>query len=289
MTRAATTRTKEQEPMTANVSRPEGGTGTAAVEMAFALEGVGFAVDGRTLLQPLTLDLPCGAVIGLVGHNGSGKSTLVKILARQQAATSGSVRFRGRPLGEWRDRAFAREIAYLPQQTPLAPGMRVRELVALGRYPWHGALGRFGANDHAKVAEALALTDTAGFADRHVETLSGGERQRVWLAMLIAQDAGCLLLDEPISALDIAHQVEVLGLIRRLSQTRGVTVVVVLHEINMAARFCDDIVALRHGGLVARGAPAAIMTPAVLEQIYGIAMGVVASPEDGETLAYVRR
>lgn len=275
--------------MIANVSRIAGITGTDGAETAFALEALTFAVEGKTLLQPLTLDLPRGAVIGLVGHNGSGKSTLVKILARQQTATGGSVRFKGRPLGEWRERAFAREIAYLPQQTPLAPGMRVRELVALGRYPWHGALGRFGPNDHAKVDDALALTDTAGFADRHVETLSGGERQRVWLAMLIAQDAGCLLLDEPISALDIAHQVEVLGLIRRLSQTRGVTVVVVLHEINMAARFCDDIVALRSGGLVARGNPAAIMTPPVLERIYGIAMGVVASPEDGETLAYVRR
>jgi iron-chelate-transporting ATPase len=279
----------EADPMMSELSAAADASGGDAREAAFVLEGLGFAVDGKTLLQPLTLGLPGGAVIGLVGHNGSGKSTLVKILARQHEATSGSVRFKGRRLAEWRERSFAREVAYLPQQTPLAPGMRVRELVALGRYPWHGALGRFGPRDHAQVDEALVLTETEGFADRHVETLSGGERQRVWLAMLIAQDAGCLLLDEPISALDIAHQVEVLGLIRRLSQTRGVTVVVVLHEINMAARFCDDIVALRRGQLVARGAPTAIMTPAVLERIYGIPMGVVASPDRGEPLAFVRR
>ena len=193
---------------------------------------------------------------GLVGHNGSGKSTLVKLLARQEAPTAGAIHFDGQPLGAWRDRAFARAVAYLPQHTPLAPGMLVRELVALGRYPWHGALGRFTNADRDKVAEAMALTDTARYADRFVDTLSGGERQRVWLAMLIAQDAGCLLLDEPTSALDIAHQIEVLSLVRKLSRERGVTVIVVLHEINMAARFCDEIVALREGRLVARGAPA---------------------------------
>ena len=129
--------------------------------------------------------------------------------------------------------------------------MTVRELVALGRYPWHGALGRFSCTDTRKVLEAMEQTDVVGFADRAVDSLSGGERQRVWLAMLVAQDSDCLLLDEPIFALDIAHQIEVLALVRRLSEERGIGVVVVLHDINMAGRFCDELIALK-GGSAAR-------------------------------------
>ena len=220
-----------------------------------SLENVEFAVGGRTILQPLTVTLGGRGVTGLVGQNGSGKSTLLKILARQQRATRGHVAFAGRPHDAWGDREFAQKVAYLPQHTPLASGLLVRELVALGRYPWHGALGRFGAADHAAVDEALDLTRTDVLADRFVDTLSGGERQRAWFAMLVAQQAQLLLLDEPISALDVAHQVAVLRLVRRLSEERGVGVVIVIHEINMAARFCDEIMALKNGRLIAQGRP----------------------------------
>lgn len=253
----------------------------------FALDGATFAVDGHTLLAPLTLTLPARRVVGLIGHNGSGKSTLLKLLARQQAPTAGSIRFEGRPLKAWGDRAFARKVAYLPQATPPAAGMLGRELVALGRYPWHGALGRFGPVDREKVAEAMALTDVEPFAGRHVDTLSGGERQRVWLAMLVAQDAECLLLDEPIAALDVAHQIEVLSLVRRLAEDRGLGVVVVLHDVNMAARFCDEIVALHGGRLIARGAPEEIMTPGELAAIYGVPMGVLPHPGGRHPISYV--
>ncbi len=126
-------------------------------------------------------------------------------------------------------------MAYLPQQLPPAEGMTVRELVAIGRYPWHGALGRFGAADREKVEEAIALVGLKPLAHRLVDSLSGGERQQAWIAMLVAQDSRCLLLDEPTSALDIAHQVDVLALVHRLSQQRGLTVIAVLHDINMAA------------------------------------------------------
>ncbi|MEF2551632.1 ATP-binding cassette domain-containing protein [Aurantimonas sp. A2-1-M11] len=255
---------------------------------AFTLEEAGVGVPARTLLSPLTLSLGHGTVTGLVGHNGSGKSTLLKLLARQLRPTTGRLAFDGRPIGEWGERELARRIAYLPQHTPLVPGMLVKELVALGRYPWHGALGRFGPADREKVDEALALTDTATYADRFVESLSGGERQRVWLAMLVAQDAGYLLLDEPISALDVAHQIEMLSLVRDLCDRRGVGVIVVLHEINMAARFCDEIIALKDGRLVARGAPAGIITPERLEAIYGIPMDVLARPSDDMKLAFPR-
>ncbi len=206
---------------------------------------------------------------------------MLKVLARQKPASDGTVRFEGKVLSEWGDRPFARKLAYLPQQTPAANGMLVKELVALGRYPWHGALGRFGKIDREKVDEAMTLTDVAGMADRLVDTLSGGERQRVWLAMLVAQDAECLLLDEPISALDVSHQIEVLTLVRRLSHSKGLGVLVVLHDVNMAARFCDEIIALHSGRLIARGTPAEIMTQGVLKKIYGIDMAIMAHPQTG--------
>jgi iron-chelate-transporting ATPase len=247
----------------------------------FELQDVSFSVAGKVLVQPLTITIPPRKTIGLIGHNGSGKSTLLKIMARQQEASGGVIRFEGKLLADWGDRPFARRLAYLPQQTPAASGMLVKELVALGRYPWHGALGRFGRNDREKVDEAMTLTEVTGMADRLVDTLSGGERQRVWLAMLVAQDAQCLLLDEPISALDIAHQIEVLSLIQRLSHVRGLGVLLVLHDLNMAARFCDEIIALHTGRLIARGEAQAIMTPEALKEIYGIDMAIMQHPRTG--------
>ncbi|EKF20536.1 ATP-binding cassette domain-containing protein [Nitratireductor pacificus] len=247
----------------------------------FELENVSFSVPGRALLSPLTSNLPGGKVIGLIGQNGSGKSTLLKILARQQPPSDGSLRFRGTPLRAWSDRELARALAYLPQQTPAAGGMLVKELVALGRYPWHGALGRFGPKDRAQVDKAIALTGLESLADRLVDTLSGGERQRAWIAMLIAQDAGCMLLDEPISALDVAHQVEILDLVHGLSRKIGLSVVIVLHDINMAARFCDEIIALHSGRLVACGPPDKVMTTDTLRCIYGIEMALSRHPRTG--------
>lgn len=251
----------------------------------FDLEGVTFSVPGRVLLEPLTLSLPTRQVIGLIGHNGSGKSTLLKLLARQQAPSGGTIRFEGKALDAWNGRAFARKVAYLPQQTPPSSGLLVKELVALGRYPWHGALGRFGAKDREKVTEAMALTDVEPFADRLVDTLSGGERQRVWLAMLVAQDAECLLLDEPTSALDIAHQIEVLSLVHRLSADKGLGVIVVLHDVNMAARFCDEIIALHSGKMIVRGTPEEVMTAQQLGRIYGVDMSVIAHPQTQRPIA----
>jgi iron complex transport system ATP-binding protein len=254
----------------------------------YELQDVGFSVPGRTLLQPLSLVLQPGRVHALIGPNGSGKSTLVKLLARQQAPSRGTLRFQGRPIADWGSRDFARRVAYLPQFTPPADGMTVRELVALGRFPWHGALGRVTPADRHKVQEALEQTGTLGFADRLVDTLSGGERQRCWLAMLLAQDAGCLLLDEPVSALDIAHQVEVLSLLQRLGRDRALAVVVVLHDVNMAARYCDEILAMGEGTLVARGAPAEIMRPDRLQRIYHLPMGVLPHPATGEAIGFVQ-
>ncbi|MDR3433664.1 MAG: Fe3+-hydroxamate ABC transporter ATP-binding protein FhuC [Rouxiella aceris] len=256
-------------------------------DSVYRLDQASFRVAGRTLLAPLSLTFPKGKVCGLIGHNGSGKSTLLKMLGRHQPASSGQVLLNDRPLAEWQNKAFARQVAYLPQQLPAAEGMTVNELVAMGRYPWHGALGRFRLQDRQKVEEAIALVGLTPFAQRLVDSLSGGERQRAWLAMMVAQDSRCLLLDEPTSALDIAHQVEVLALIQRLSHQKGLTVIAVLHDINMAARYCDRLVALRGGEMIAEGDPQQIMQSVVLEKIYGIAMGILPHPGGGAPVSFV--
>lgn len=251
----------------------------------FDVNAVGFSVDSKVLLHPSQLNLCEGQVYGLIGHNGSGKSTLLKLLAQQQPASTGEIQLDGRPLAAWGSREFARHVAYLPQRLPPAENLTGRELVAFGRFPWRGLLGRLNAEDHRRIDRALALTHTEAFADRLVDTLSGGERQRVWLAMLLAQGSRFLLLDEPLAALDVAHQVEVLELIRKLCAELGVGVVIVLHDINLAARYCDHLVALRQGAVLARGAPQDLMNAATLEAIYGLPMDVVAHPRNGHPVA----
>lgn len=253
----------------------------------FELSGVGVEVPGRTLLHPLTLALSGAGVCGLIGHNGSGKTTLLRLLARQRAPSRGRLAFLGRNLADWPGRAFARQLAYLPQHPPFAPGLTVRELVALGRFPWHGALGRVTVRDRAAVETAMNRTGVARFADREVSSLSGGERQCAWIAMCVAQESRCLLLDEPISALDVAHQLDVLRVVRELNRAHGIGVVAVLHDINLAARFCDELVALRGGRLAARGTPEAIMRESVLDGIYGVRLGLLPHPAGLAPIAYV--
>ncbi|WP_108446871.1 ABC transporter ATP-binding protein [Halomonas denitrificans] len=244
-----------------------------------------FEVNGQCLLEPLDLEFAQGRVHGLIGHNGSGKSTLLKLLARQQAASRGELRLDGKPMTAWGHRAFARRVAYLPQHLPAADQLTGRELVGFGRYPWRGLLGRHGRDDEAAIDRALALTHTESFADRQVDTLSGGERQRVWLAMLLAQGSRFLLLDEPLAALDVAHQVEVLALTRRLCRELDLGVIIVLHDINMASRYCDRLVALHGGRLLAQGTPEEMMNGDTLKAIYGIPMHVMAHPRGGHRVA----
>jgi len=253
------------------------------------LEGreLGFAIAGHQLLAGVDLALQPGRLCGLIGHNGSGKSTLLHMLAGQHTPTSGRILLDGIELDRWSQRAFARRVAYLPQNLPEATGLTVYEFAALGRYPWHGAVGRFGNRDRAQVNEGLRLAGMTGFSDRLVDTLSGGERQRAWLAMLIAQDSGCMLLDEPIAALDVAHQIDVMECVRRLCRERELAVLVVLHDVNVAARFCDELVALSCGERIVSGSPTEVVQPDTLERIYGVPMGVVRPDDQCHPLSYV--
>ncbi len=255
---------------------------------AFELSQVQVCAGNKTILKPLTHRFTPCKVTGLIGHNGSGKSTLIKILSRQQPTFTGKLLWNEKPISQWSARSFAQQVAYLPQQLPLAEGMTVKELVSLGRYAWHGPLGRLSSTDKNAVLTAIKSVDLLWAQDYLVEQLSGGERQRAWLAMCVVQGSQCLLLDEPTSALDIAHQKEILQVIHHLSQRNQLTVIMVLHDLNMAARFCDEFLALRHGEKIFHGSPAQLLTTEQLEQIYQVPMGIVTPPEGGLGISYVK-
>ncbi|MDG6692802.1 ATP-binding cassette domain-containing protein, partial [Staphylococcus aureus] len=212
-------------------------------DAGFSLKDVTFRVPGRTLLHPLSLTFPAGKVTGRLGHNGSGKSTLLKMLGRHQKPSGGDILLNGEPLADWNSKAFAREVAYLPQQLPAAEGMTVRELVAIGRYPWHGALGRFGAEDRERVEEAISLVGLKALAHRLVDSLSGGERQRAWIAMLVAQNSRCLLLDEPTNHLDLDMRQ---ALTDALIEFEG-ALVVVSHDRHLIRSTTDDLYLVHDG------------------------------------------
>ncbi|BBL88624.1 ABC transporter ATP-binding protein [Vibrio rotiferianus] len=237
-----------------------------------------FDIDGKSLLKAFDLTFETGKTYALVGHNGSGKSTLLKLLAQQQPYSDGDILLHGDNINRLSAKKFAQHIAYLPQHLPMTDSILGRDLVSFGRYPWHGLLGRLSAKDKTIVEEAMEMTGTTKYADRLVDTLSGGERQRVWLAMLLAQKTEYLLLDEPLSALDISHQVDMLSLISKLSKELGLGVIIVLHDINLAARFCDEIVALHQGDLIAQGDVQHVFTEPKLQQIYGIEMRISDHP-----------
>ncbi len=252
----------------------------------FEVRELAVHIGSTAILQNISLAFNEGQVTALLGHNGSGKSTLLKSLARQIPACAGEVRLEGKTAKSLGARAFARIVGYLPQHPPGTDGLTVRELVALGRYPWRGPLGRYSEKDYALIDQAIADTDLKPFEHRSVDTLSGGERQRAWIAMLLAQQTRCLLLDEPISALDVKHQVETLRLVQRLASQRELTVIVVLHDVDLASRFCDRLVALKSGQVVADGTPAEIMDSQILESIYSVPMGVM-ERAPGQWVSYV--
>ena len=201
----------------------------------FDVRDLAVHIGSTAILHNINLAFNEGQVTALLGHNGSGKSTLLKTLARQIPASAGDVRLEGNAAKSLGARAFARIVGYLPQHPPGTDGLTVRELIALGRYPWRGPLGRYSDADYALIDQAIADTDLKPFQHRSVDTLSGGERQRAWIAMLLAQQTRCLLLDEPISALDVKHQVETLRLVQRLASQRELTVIVVLHDALLAS------------------------------------------------------
>ncbi len=232
----------------------------------------------RLIVEKLSIAVPPGKFTVIVGANACGKSTLLRGLARLLAPTAGAVYLDGRAIHQMPTREVATVLGVLPQ-TPVAPdGITVADLVGRGRYPHQGWFRQWTATDDAAVGSALQSTETLDLAQRPVDELSGGQRQRVWIAMALAQRTDILLLDEPTTFLDINHQVEVLDLLTDLVASQGRTVVAVLHDLNLACRYADHIVAMQGGRIVVEGAPGKVMTPEVVKAVFGIDSQVVVDP-----------
>jgi len=239
----------------------------------------GYPTERELVLEALSLDVGDGEIVALVGPNGSGKSTLLRALGRVLKPKTGVVYLDGRIMREWPTREVARRLALLPQGPTLANDMTVAELVAMGRSPHQGILGIPTKADEEAVQQAIRDTSIEALTGRKVSALSGGERQRVWLAMALAQQPHVLLLDEPTTFLDLSHQLEVLDLVRDLNRQRGLTVVMVLHDLNQAARYANRMVVLQRGRVFSDGPPAEVLTPETLRVVFGVVAQVMAGPE----------
>ncbi|WP_308014411.1 ABC transporter ATP-binding protein [Nocardia coffeae] len=236
------------------------------------------------VLDKLSLDVPPGQVTTIIGPNGCGKSTLLRALGRLLTPSAGRILLNDKPIVELRPRDVARTIAMLPQ-TPIAPdGLTVADLVARGRHPHQSWLRQWSADDRAEVAAALTQTGIAELADRPVEQLSGGQRQRAWISMALAQGTDILLLDEPTTYLDLAHAVEVLDLVDNLSAELGRTVVMVLHDLNLAVRYSDRLVVMAEGRIAASGTPQEVIDVDLLRKVFHLDAQVIEDPVSGRPL-----
>lgn len=250
------------------------GTGSARLEAS----GLTLGYADTDVVRDLDLQVPHGKVTVVVGANACGKSTLLRGLARLLRPRSGAVLLDGEAIHRLPTKQVARTLGLLPQNPITPEGVTVADLVGRGRHPHHGAFSRWTAEDEQAVAEALVLTDTLELADRMVDELSGGQRQRVWIAMALAQGTDFLLLDEPTTYLDVAHQVEMLDLLAELNARRGTTIVMVLHDLNLSARYADHLVALLHGRIAAEGSPREVVTEEVVRTVFGLDNRVIDDP-----------
>ncbi|HEX7065897.1 MAG TPA: ABC transporter ATP-binding protein [Bacillales bacterium] len=244
-------------------------------------QSLSVAYGERTVLDGLNLEVPKGKITVFIGRNGCGKSTLLSTFARMLKPSSGTVYLNGEKIAMGRTKKIARELAVLPQGPTAPEGLTVLQLVKQGRYPYQSWLRQWSEEDEACVLRALEVTGMEALADRPVEDLSGGQRQRAWVAMVLAQNTETILLDEPTTYLDLSHQVEILDLLFDLNQTEGRTIVMVLHDLNLACRYADHIVAIHNKSVYAEGAPEDIMTESMVKEVYGMDAKITADPMFG--------
>lgn len=244
-------------------------------------EDLALAYGPLTVVKDLSVGIPEGKVTMIVGTNACGKSTLLRGLARLLAPAAGGVYLDGKSISSLRSKDVATMLGLLPQSPTAPEGITVADLVGRGRYPHQGMFRRWTSQDDDAVARAMAATDTAALASRPVDELSGGQRQRVWIAMALAQRTRLLLLDEPTTFLDICHQVEVLDLLSDLNRGDDTTVVIVLHDLNLAARYGDHLIAMKDGRIAAEGPPTTVLTAGLVEDVFGLPCRIITDPVSG--------
>ncbi|MFF8574303.1 ABC transporter ATP-binding protein [Streptomyces sp. NPDC015140] len=253
------------------------GAGTAVGATRLAARGVAVGYGARPVIDGLDVAIPPGVITTIIGPNGCGKSTLLRTLSRLLKPTSGTVVLDGEDIAGLRTRDVAKKLGLLPQ-APVAPeGLTVSDLVARGRHPHQSWLRQWSSDDAAVVSRALAMTGVSDLADRPVDSLSGGQRQRVWISMTLAQGTDLLLLDEPTTYLDLAHAIDVLDLVDDLHES-GCTVVMVLHDLNLATRYSDNLVVMRDGAILAQGHPREVVTAELLHEAFGLRARVIDDP-----------
>lgn len=248
------------------------------VTVRLAARGLSLGYRDRLVCDDLSVDIPDRGFTAIIGPNGCGKSTLLKALARTLRPAAGQVLLDGRPIGSYPSKQVARRIALLPQSPVTPEAIRVGDLVGRGRYPYHSLLRQWTPEDRVAIDDAVELTGIAHLSHRLVTELSGGQRQRVWVAMVLAQQTPILLLDEPTTFLDIAHQYELLELCADLHRA-GRTVVAVLHDLNQAARFADHLIVMRQGRIVEAGAPDDTLTADLVEEVFALRSEVLPDPQ----------
>lgn len=250
----------------------------------FQAEQIVAGYDHRTVIQGVSLVVPSNKISVIIGANGCGKSTLLKAMARLIKPTSGKITLDGKPIGKIPPKQLARVLGLLPQSPIVPEGISVADLVGRGRFPHQSLITGWTKKDYEAVAEAMEIMDITELANRNIDELSGGQRQRVWIAMALAQQTDILFLDEPTTFLDITYQVEILDLLTDLNRKLGTTIVMVLHDINLTARYADYIFALYNGKLVAEGDPSTVVTSTLVKEIFGLSCTVIEDPISGSPL-----
>lgn len=250
-------------------------------EYILQAHGLCKTIGAEQVLEDIALQVHYGECFGIIGPNGSGKSTLVKLLSGVDEASAGQIAFAGRPLAAYPKKQLARRIAVLQQEALPPIGFTVREVVEMGRYPYQNWLGEEAGDPHTKIEEIMRELDLLDMADRPIEALSGGERQRVALAKVVAQQPELLMLDEPTTYLDIGYQQQMMQYIKKWQQDHGLTVLAVLHDLNLAALYCDRLMIIHDGRLVHTGKVEEILSEQIIKQVYGVSPTIVRHPVSG--------
>ncbi|MBY5033960.1 ABC transporter ATP-binding protein [Streptococcus gallolyticus] len=247
-------------------------------------QAIQVAYEEKIIIDELSVQIPQGKMTTIIGANGCGKSTLLKALTRILPLKQGSIYLDGQVIASLPTKQIAKKLALLPQVLEVTEGITVYELVSYGRFPHQSGLGRLTASDKEKINWALEVTQTSSYADMMVDSLSGGQRQRVWIAMALAQDTDTIFLDEPTTYLDLNHQLEILELLQELNQKRDKTIVMVLHDLNLSARFSNHLIAMKQGKICHQGSPQTIMTKEILREVFQIDAEIIQSPSGSPVL-----